>query len=171
MRKIFVTALIMVGIFGLFEIEHADAGIFRSCVRRLMGMPPTISEKARQEYRIFIRARAKDPTILPPAKKATRDTTAEEMLLGFQFWWMPGNAWYNLMHINYDGRHMLLQPDVQRGAQFQPPDLSQVPRSVIDDLTVPDTLPDVSSPPITDGSQSGDNNDFDGNGDSGSGGK
>lgn len=140
MRNIFAVGFILICIVGH---PSAHAG-FMSCMRSLMSeaAPETPLTKAYADYDRFLKIRRANPSVIPPALQATKETTAEEKFFGFGYWWLPINVWHTVMTSQYSGMHMLRE--FKRSGQ-KVPLMSEMPEVARNDssLNVPQVLPEL----------------------------
>lgn len=140
MRKFFALSLITICIMGQ---ESAKAGIIE-CFRQMINEPITDTPLAKgyQDYDRFLKMRRVNPSIIPPAKPVTKETTLEEKFFAFEYWWIPSNVWHVAMTSQYSGMHML--KEFKRSGGRVPP-IEEMPEVASNDysLNVPQVLPEL----------------------------
>src|SRR6476661_6631137 len=94
---------ILISLSFLISTSQAIAGIKEDCMNLISSLqepdkPPTpIHPSQNADYQKYLKARARNPRILPPTAMLENDTTAEELKYSFFFWWYPGNVFERLM--------------------------------------------------------------------------
>jgi|GEM_PF-5968213 len=81
----------------------AHAGMFKKCMAWLESLenppaaPAPLLPSRNEDYKKYMRERAKNPHVLPPTALVEYNTTPQALTSSFFYWWYPGNAYGYLM--------------------------------------------------------------------------